>query len=437
MNNSLIFCASLLALAATISPAIGQITQEAATPTAQHGSTGVDQKSGSLYGRVLGKDWGTNTGDWAEYRISTTSNLPVAFLHLRYARQFPGSSHVRIAIDGVERGAVTLPSTGGWGDTTDQFQTVSISIGALSAGNHTLRVTVGLPSVSDPQLQPAVPVLDRVGNRTDKNTVGHGVNVALYTGTPSRFFYSTYDLGNVFSAVDGGTIRWFPDYVLIDPNNSGGNTNVNLDQFLIDNDPGPSLQSEKVTDGVTEQRQICVSRDDVVVSRVFLTNHSAKAVVHQVEVRGDCRQSADYRGQPGGEKVTRQDGDALLLIDHNAFPSVLHDGLVMAIGASEHPTATDTDTPGAYRLTYTITVPENGTRVLTLACAFGRDTATAKTHLAGVLRESDPVAQNRRDWTDFYEHQVPQFTGSDQGLNELYGFRWFLLKFSLSGGDLG
>ena len=30
-------------------------------------------------------------------------------------------------------------------------------------------------------------------------------NVALYTGTPSRFFYATHEMGDVFSAVDGAT----------------------------------------------------------------------------------------------------------------------------------------------------------------------------------------------------------------------------------------
>src|SRR5262245_47307814 len=58
-------------------------------------------------------------------------------------------------------------------------------------------------------------VLDLVGHRADKNSVGHGRNVALYTGTPSKFYFATHQLGSVFSAVDGTTIEWFPDHVLL------------------------------------------------------------------------------------------------------------------------------------------------------------------------------------------------------------------------------
>jgi len=86
----------------------------------------------------------------------------------------------------------------------------ALNLGALRAGGHTLRLTAELPAHAKLHLLPPVPVLDRVGNRTDKNTVGHGVNVALYTGTPSRFFYSTYSLGNVFSAVDAARCAGSP-----------------------------------------------------------------------------------------------------------------------------------------------------------------------------------------------------------------------------------
>ncbi|MBC7807353.1 MAG: hypothetical protein H7145_14535 [Akkermansiaceae bacterium] len=415
-----------------------QVTIKAATPAAQNGSTGEDRKPGSLYGQVLGHDWGAHTGDWARYSFRTEQMSDSAYIHIRYARETPGVSHLRATVDGIDSGYLTLPSTGGWGERGDQFQVVSLKIGPLRAGDHTLRVTAEHPTVAKPRLQPSVPVLDLVGNRTDKNTVGHGVNVALYTGTPSRFFYSTYNLGNVFSIVDGGTLRWFPDYTLIDPHGSSDPLNVNLDQITIDGQPGNTQNGAGATaDAMDEQRQVCVTSEDVVVSRVILTNRSAKPVVRRIEIAGDCRGSVDYRGKPGGEKATRRDGDVLVLVDKNAFPSVLRNGLVMAVGASARPVSSDARTPGAYRLAYDVSVPANATKVTTFACAFARDEATAKAHLAKVLREGDPVAKNRTDWKNFYERQIPQFTCSDKGLNELYGFRWFLLKFTLSGGDLG
>lgn len=422
----------------SLRPAAAQVTLQASSPAAQHGSTGEDRKSGSLYGRVLGHEWGGHKGDWAQYSFRTGPMSSAAYLHLRYARETAGASHLHAVVDGTDRGSLTLPSTGGWGDRNDQFHVATLKLGALRAGDHTLRLTVELPVHASLRLQPPVPALDLVGNRTDKNTVGHGVNVALYTGTPSRFFYSTYNLGDVFSAVDGGTLRWFPDYTLIDPHGSGTSLNVNLDQITIDAQPGNlSTGTDTPTDPLDEQRQVCVTQEDVVVSRVTLTNRSAQPVTHRIEITGDCRGSVDYRGRPGGEKATRIAGDTLFLTDKNAFPSVLHTGLVMAIGASARPTSRDAATPGAYRLTYDIPVPAHATRVTTFACAFARDEAAAQTHLTQVLRAGDPVAQNRADWKNFYEHQIPQFSCSDRGLNELYGFRWFLLKFTLSGGDLG
>ncbi len=421
-----------------LSPASAQVTLQASKPSAQQGSTGEDLKQASRYGQVLGHEWGGHAGDWAQYPFRIGENASPAYLHLRYARETAGASHLRATVDGIDRGFLTLPSTGGWGDRDTQFQLATLKLGALRTGNHTLRLTVELPATAKLHLQRPAPVLDLVGNRTDKNSVGHGVNVALYTGTPSRFFYSTYNLGNVFSAVDGATLRWFPDYTLIDPHGSGNPLNANLDQILIDSQSGDTPEGAQTPlDPIEEQRQVCVTQEDVVVSRVTLTNPGAKPRVHRIEVTGDCRGSVDYRGQPGGEKATRIDGDTLYLTDKNAFPSVLSHGLVMAIRASTRPTSSDTAIPGAYRLSYEIAVPAHATTVTTFACAFARDEATAQTHLTHVLGENDPVAQNRLDWTHFYEHKIPRFTCSDKGLNEIYGFRWFLLKFTLSGGDLG
>jgi hypothetical protein len=419
-----------------VAAAAAPIAIQAVTPAEQRGSTGPDKKAGSVYGAVLGNDWGSKPGDWARYEFSSDAAISPAYLHLRYAREMDGAARVRVTLDGKDAGVLTLPKTGGWGDTADQFQEITLKVASLVAGKHTLRLTVGASKDVALQLQKPSSELDLVGNRDDKNSVGHGVNVALYTGTPSKFFYATYEMGDVFNIVDGGTLKWFPDYTLVDPTASAGN--ANLDRITIDGIPGlePAAKSAAASE-IDEQRQVCVTKDDVVVSRVVLTNRSGADAIHHMEVAGDCRAGFDYRGKTGGEKATRVDGDTLLLVDKNAFPSVLHDGLVMAVGASSTPVSKESGTPGAYRLSYDIHVPAHGTKVVTFACAVGRDVATAKAHLAGALKQSDPVAQNRKDWADFYEKQTPSFTSSDAGLNEIYGLRWFLLKFSMSGGDLG
>ncbi len=254
-------------------------------------------------------------------------------------------------------------------------------------------------------------MLDLVGNRPDKNSVGHGKNVALYTGAPSRFFFATHELGDVFSAVDGATERWYPDQVIVRP-------------------AAPEA-------GIEERRQVCVTEDDVVVSRIHLYNSGGAPVRRRIEVTGDCRGSFDWRGKPGGLKETRRDGRAILLVDHNVYPEFLPHGLSMAIGGTAAPSEVDTSTPGAYRLGYDVEVPAHGSRVLTLACAIHRDEAEARRLLAATLRQGDPVARNRTRWAEFYAREAPRFECSDRSLTELYAFRWFLLKFSTAGGSLG
>ncbi len=424
--------------------AMPTIVLEAAKPVQQQGSTGDDQKAGSSYGHVLGMNWGGHAGDYAEYVFEEPAPVAPALLTIRYARALAGDSHIQVSVDGRPVGEVAIVSTGGWGDTAGQFTTATLVLPKLAAGQHHLRLTVpapAAPQVPAPaaaQMLAPVPVLDLVGHRSDKDTVGHGKNVALYTGSPSQFFYATQNMTDVFSAADGQTIQWFPDYVLVTPQGSADSAagNVDVDQLIIGAGmPPPSPKAN--TDGVFEQRQVCVTKSDVVVSRVFATNTTSAPVVHRITVQGDCRGSADFRGGPGGKKTTERSGDTVLMTDANVFPDKLPQGLTMAIGGSLPPTNVDTTTPGAYTLNYDITVPPGQTRSAVFACAFDPVASRSSANLQAVLHQADPLTQNRRDWQNFYESQVPSFTSSDRGLDELYAFRWFLLLFSRAGGDLG
>src|SRR5262245_29168644 len=115
---------------------------------------------------------------------------------------------------------------------------------------------------AEPSLAPHL-ILDLVGHRADKTSVGHGRNVALYTGHPSKFFFATHNLGDVFSAVDGETIEWFPDHVRIKPASLVGAAAVDVDW------------------------RVCITSDEVVVARVRLTNPSERAVRQRIEITGD------------------------------------------------------------------------------------------------------------------------------------------------------
>lgn len=381
------------------------VVLEGAAPTQQQGSTGEDRKAGSAYGHVLGMNWGAHAGDYAEYAFAEAGPVAPTLPMLRYARAQTGTVRLRVSLDGKPAGDVAAASTGGWGDTADQFRTVLLALPALAAGPHRLRLTVpklagpNVPVGAGPQTLAPVLILDLVGNRTDKNTVGHGRNVALYTGMPSQFYYATQNMTDVFSAADGQTLRWFPDYVLVtsqgDPTGATGNVNVDRLEIGVGTPPPPAEVSKDTT---FEQRQVCVTQDDVVVSRIFVTNLGAAPVTHRIAVRGDCRQSADFRAGPGGEKATRHLGDFVLLTDRNVFPGKLPEGLSMAVGGTLSPSRTDVGTPGAYELEYDLLVPPGQTKSAVFACAFDRNAARATVNLRAVLQQAGPPAQNRRDW---------------------------------------
>ena len=382
---------------------------EAENTLQQYGSQGQDRKSAASGGEVLGFEFGGQLGHFAEYEIKIKEAIAPVRIDIRYACAISGS----------------------------------LNIPSLEEGFHLLRLTIikrGL-SMTYPEIPIMnVPILDLVGNRTDKNCVGHGRNVALYTGRPSKFFFATHNLGNIFSAVDGGTIKWYPDHVIVSPDvDCGTNLNVNLDKIeiseYVNTDKKPLKADERTR--IIEQRQVCVTKDDVVVSIIHLNNITNHAVIHRIEITGDCRKSFDWRNSKGGKKITKRRGDFVIIIDKNVFPEILSDGLSMAIGSSTKPDEIITTPAGTYKISYDIKVPAKSTKQMAFACAIDPDSQTARVNLEATLRQKDPIELNRKEWQDFFEKNVPRFTCSDIGLEELYGFRWFLLRFSTAGGNLG
>lgn len=419
--------------------ATAPIIIEAENPTTQQGSHKRDFKMAASGGEVLGEDFGSAFGDFAEYQFALPARIAPANLTVRYARETTGASVLSVTVDGVKVGTLSCASSGGWGSTDAQFREVALNLSSLAAGTHRLRITVVPAATMEKMHLKPVPVLDLVGNRSDKNSVGHGKNVALYTGAPSRFFYATHELGDIFSAVDGKTLDWYPDHVTVAPQLVAGN--INLDRIEIQAATAPvpftSQANPVATDSLVETRQVCVTQDDVVVSRLHFLNKTNQAITHHVEIQGDCRQSFDWRGSKGGEKITRREGNNVLMFDKNVFPGTLPEGLAIAVGAKVAPVEADVSIPGTYRLVYEVQVPANGERDFTVGCAIERTSKAALANLGRVLGQKNPLEVNRADWKRFYENDIPRFECSDKSLNELYAFRWFLLKFSTAGGDLG
>jgi hypothetical protein len=417
-----------------------QIDIPAVQASHQVGSTGPDHKAAATGGVLLGNEFGGHSGDFAEYRLSLAEALKPAVIKVRYARQLQGGGQLIARIDGNVVGALEFSSTGGWGDRAEEFAASTLIVPEIAAGEHTLRLQVE-PDLPALQVAPEPDrVLDVVGNRTDKNCAGHGNNVAIYTGSPSKFFYATVDLTDVFSAVDGRTLLWRPDQIVVDGSEKGINPALNVNLDLISVGPSqtpPPVAVAQAQPDVIDQRQVCVTDKDVVISRITLQNTTDHAITHRITVDGDCRGSADWRSGPGGRKESRPAPDGVLLIDHNVFPEFLSDGLAIAVGSLLKPTSTDVQTPGKYSLNYEIVLTPHQRLVNTFACAIAPSASVATRNLRAALDDTDPVERNTDAWRDFFDHQIPYFECSNPSLNELYYFRWFLLKFSTAGGDLG
>jgi len=178
---------------------------------------------------------------------------------------------------------------------------------------------------------------------------------------------------------------------------------------------------------VPAQRVIDALNADNSIKGVFIqASETSTGVSHDVQAIGEAVKKTD----------------ALFIIDAitgiGTQPLDIDNwGLDVVIGGSQKPQALGSTAQGEYTLTYAVSVPARGEATLTLACAVARDEKAARQNLAATLRAKDPIADNRRAWEAFYRKDVPSFACSDPKLTELYDFRWFLLRFSTAGGDLG
>jgi hypothetical protein len=291
----------------------GSTTVEAERPIQVVGRNGLEKRKVASRGEVLGAGWGSNTGDFAELFFRTPVVLKPARIRFHYARELPGDVWLDLILDSVPVGRIRMASTGGNGEKQTEYRDVSIDIGKLKAGYHRLYITV----VADGQTSEPLPetkltpdtIIDRIGNRADKTSVGHGKNIALYTGrgTRKRLFFATHELGNVFNATDGETIHWNPDHALLGGNSAvpKHSSEVFIDTVTFEAKEGPPAKPTRTDESkVIEQRQVCVTNDVWWRKTSPADFESALADLHQpAEANGTqliLATLAVYRERPDG-----------------------------------------------------------------------------------------------------------------------------------------
>ncbi len=102
---------------------------------------GIDPKGGATRGTALGNFWGRWPSDFAAYRFAAAANPGNAWLHIRYALGGNDAKQLFVLLDGEVLDVVTLPPTGGYGYSGDQWSYVSCDLGSFGEGEHEIRLS--------------------------------------------------------------------------------------------------------------------------------------------------------------------------------------------------------------------------------------------------------------------------------------------------------
>ena len=188
--------------------------------------------------------------------------------------------------------------------------------------------------------------IELIGFRSDKNSVGHGINVALYPGEKPLIFFATHKLGPIFSPANQTVCEWFTDHVKLSP--------------------------EKQNNEITAQCELCVTEQDVIVAQYTIINNQNLPQIYVITILGDNRQSINWRGKVGGAKKSYTEDDFVVLSDRNVYPEIFKN-FYEVIGSSEKPKSVETKTPGCYNVKYGISIPANSQKTCIFACAVGPD----------------------------------------------------------------
>jgi hypothetical protein len=100
----------------------------------------LDMKPGASNGKALGNFWGLQPEDFASYSFTIPRAVPEAHLYLRYAYQNPGPQRYYLFLDGRFADVITLPSSHGYGYTSEQWNVFETRLGSISSGVHELKI---------------------------------------------------------------------------------------------------------------------------------------------------------------------------------------------------------------------------------------------------------------------------------------------------------
>jgi len=85
---------------------------------------------GASGGACVDNDWGGREGDFLRYKLDLPADLSALHVTLRYARQTPGESLVRVTLagDADQSATAKLPATGDWGFQPEGWQYAAVQL---------------------------------------------------------------------------------------------------------------------------------------------------------------------------------------------------------------------------------------------------------------------------------------------------------------------
>ena len=109
----------------------------------QSGSSAADLKVTASNSQCLGMGWGSRRGDFVEYEVELPFDLPLAVLHLRYAREGRWAAELDVYVSGKLIGAspsVFLKPTSGWGYKAGEWAYQKLLLGSMEAGKYRIKL---------------------------------------------------------------------------------------------------------------------------------------------------------------------------------------------------------------------------------------------------------------------------------------------------------
>ncbi|MEW6455587.1 MAG: trehalase family glycosidase [Acidobacteriota bacterium] len=261
-----------------------------------------------------------------------------------------------------------------------------------------------------------------LGARSDRSSAGHGNNIAVFVGEPYRIYYVNFNLGEMFSPLEGKVIAWYPDHVRIKPIQD---EHYNHDTGMVE---------------LEQYRDVFVTEDDVIGVVFHFKNRSTKFIEYQLNINGSCRGAINFRGsrpdKPCVQEYLKDEG-IISINNPNVYPTIFSSFYQIIVVRDVKPDKVDFGDEGFYSMRYNLILNPGEEKTVIAGMSVDPDQSKAIKQIKKFFSIPDPLKENEQAWNKFFQNDIPKFRCPDHNYTDLWYFRWYLLKFSSVRGGHG